>query len=250
MNNFFLRQKRNNLSLTDNEFTRITAIISILKDSSHYHVSTFADVDIALLLKVLKSWPLEILFPVIDIVRMLTLHPDGSSLLLKHMQLDNEVIMEVFRKVTEMPALTANVLIFVRAISNFFRQTHFNQWLLLNCSEILDRLAGCRSSFSKNLHLSYSTLILNYTVLLIDKKDEQSQGQMLTAAMEIVEDVSQDIDSKFRALVAIGSLMFEGFMKSRAIDFDILKVARTAKDSKEGKISEVGADIELLVQTP
>lgn len=39
-------------------------------------------------------------------------------------------------------------------------------------------------------------------------------------------------------------------MKSRAIDFDILKVARTAKDSKEGKISEVGADIELLVQTP
>lgn len=44
--------------------------------------------------------------------------------------------MEVFRKVTEMPALTANVLIFVRAISNFFRQTHFNQWLLLNCSEV------------------------------------------------------------------------------------------------------------------
>lgn len=44
--------------------------------------------------------------------------------------------------------------------------------------------------------------------------------------------------------------MLEGFMKSIAIDFDILAVAKAAKESKEAKVSEVGADIELLVQTP
>lgn len=57
-----MKEKRD-LSLTEPEISRLGAIVKILKDTSHYHTSRFADVDIALLLKLLKSWPVAMIFP-------------------------------------------------------------------------------------------------------------------------------------------------------------------------------------------
>ena len=51
------------MSLSELEISRLSAVIKILKDTSHYHTSKFADADIALLLKLLKSWPLAMIFP-------------------------------------------------------------------------------------------------------------------------------------------------------------------------------------------
>lgn len=42
--------------------------------------------------------------------------------------------------------------------------------------------------------------------------------------------------------------MLEGFVKKIAIDFDVENIAKLAKASKETKIAEVGADIELLTK--
>lgn len=52
-----------NLSLTEIDASRLSAIAKILKDTSHYHISTFSDVDIALLVKLINSWPVSMLFP-------------------------------------------------------------------------------------------------------------------------------------------------------------------------------------------
>lgn len=41
--------------------------------------------------------------------------------------------------------------------------------------------------------------------------------------------------------------MLKGLVKSIAIDFDVRSIAKAAKASKEVKITEVGADIELLI---
>ncbi|KAL5987130.1 hypothetical protein ACLOJK_041126 [Asimina triloba] len=179
---------QSNLSLTEPEMSRLTAITKILKDTSHYHCTRFADVDIALLVKLLNR-----LFSGID-----------------------------------------------------------------NDHQVLDALSTCCLSSNKNVNLSYSTLVLNYAVLLIEKKDQEGQAQVLSAALEIAEG-SQDIDSKFRALVAIGGSvvvldvttieqMLDGLVKTIAIDFDVQSIAQAAIDSKEVKIAEVGADIELIIK--
>ncbi|URE01796.1 PUL domain [Musa troglodytarum] len=134
------------LSLSELELSRLAAIVKVLKDTSHYHCSSFADADILLLLKLLKSWPIPI-----------------------------------------------------------------------------------------------------YAVLLIEAKDREGQAQVLSAALEIAEDGNQDVDGRFRALVAVGTLMLKGVVKSIAIDFDVVNIAKDAKGSKESKVAEVGADIELVI---
>ncbi|XP_047941705.1 phospholipase A-2-activating protein isoform X2 [Salvia hispanica] len=203
--------EKKHLSLSDSDVSRFNAIVKILKDTSHYHSSRFADVDVALMLKVLKTWPVALLFPVIDVVRMIVLHPDGAAKLMQHVKDQDDIVIEVIKKV-------------------------------------LDALSCCCSSSNKNVQLSYATLILNYAVLLIEKKDEEGQSQVLSAALEMAEGETIDSDSRFRAMVAIGSLMLEGLVRRVALDFDVLTIAKTAKSSKEAKIAEIGADIELVAK--
>ena len=58
-----LLKENKNLSLSEFEIYRVGAVIKILKDTSHYHSSRFADGDVTLLLRVAASWPLAMLFP-------------------------------------------------------------------------------------------------------------------------------------------------------------------------------------------
>ncbi|CAN6181105.1 unnamed protein product [Urochloa humidicola] len=236
------------LSLSETEISRLPAIVKVLKETSFYHTSKLADADMALLAKMLKTWPSQMMFPVIDFLRMFVLHPDGAALLLKTIETGNDVLMETFRKAVAPPVKPSNLLTILKAVTNLFDNSCLHQWLRVHSAEIIDSVSNCKSSFSKNAHLAYATLLLNYVVLSIESKDEQCQSQILSAALEIAEDDAQDFDSKYRALVAIGSLMQKGLAQSLALDLDVKSVASSAKASMDSKIAEVGADIELLTR--
>nr|CAB3451833.1 unnamed protein product [Digitaria exilis] len=236
------------LSLSETEMSRLPAIAKVLKETSFYHTSKLAEADLALLVKILNSWPPKMMFPVIDFLRMFVLHPDGAALLLKTIETGNDELMETFHKAVALPVQPANLLTILKAVTNLFDNSCLHQWLRIHSAEIIDSLSNCKSSFSKNAHLAYATLLLNYAVLSIESKDEQSQAQVLSAALEIAEDDAQDFDSKYRALVAVGSLMLKGLVKSLALDLDVKSVASSAKASMDSKIAEVGADIELLTR--
>ncbi|XP_015900825.2 uncharacterized protein LOC107433940 [Ziziphus jujuba] len=241
-------QEKKHLALTELEVSRLAAVVNVLKDTSHYHSSKLADIDIAILLRLLKSWPHAMLFPVIDTVRILVLHPDGATVLFQHVEANNDILMEIIKKVIENPSVPANLLTSIRLVTNLFKNSCYYNWLQRHRTEVLDAFSSCNASPNKNLQLSYSTLILNYAVLLIEKKDQEGQSQVLSAALEVAEEGNIEVDSKFRALVAIGSLMLDGLVKRIALDFDVENIAKAAKASKEAKIAEVGADIELLAK--
>ncbi|KAL2468403.1 transducin family protein/WD-40 repeat family protein [Forsythia ovata] len=240
--------EKQHLSLTEGDMSKLGTIVKILKDTSHYHSSRFSDLDIAVMVKLLKTWPLTMIFPVVDLMRMIVLHPDGAIELFQHVKDENDTIMELIKKVTSSPPLPANLLTSLRAVTNLFKSSYFHEWLQLHRMEILDAFSSFYSSSNKNVQLSYATLILNYAVLLIEKKDEEGQSQVLSAALEIAEEVSVETDSTFRALVAIGSLMLEGLVRRIALDFDVENIAKAAKSSNDVKIAEVGADIELVAK--
>lgn len=235
-------------SLTDVEMSRIEEVVKILKDTSHYHTSSLSDGDIALVIRLIRAWPIDKIFPVVDLLRMIILHPDGAETLLKHLSDNDDVLLELTKKVTGVSSLAANLLTTIRAVTNLFKSSIFHDWLQRNRAEILDQFCGSNMSSNKNLQVSYSTLLLNYAVLLIEKKDDEGQCHVLSAALEIAEEESFEADSKYRALVAIGSLMLEGLVKKTALDLGVETIAETAKGSKVPKVAEVGKEIELLAE--
>lgn len=56
-------QEQKELSLSEIELSRLAAIAKVLKETSFYHTSKLADADMTLLLKMLKSWPTQMMFP-------------------------------------------------------------------------------------------------------------------------------------------------------------------------------------------
>jgi phospholipase A-2-activating protein len=56
-------QEQKHLSLSEADFSRLAAIVKVLKNTSFYHTSKLADADMVLLLKILKSWPSQMMFP-------------------------------------------------------------------------------------------------------------------------------------------------------------------------------------------
>ncbi|XP_047315801.1 phospholipase A-2-activating protein [Impatiens glandulifera] len=236
------------LSLTDAEVSRLGTMTKVLKDTSHYHSTRFSEDDILLLLKLLKSWPIPMLFPAIDLLRMTLLHPDGATRLFNLVDVENDILIGLIRSVTATPALPANLLTSIRAVTNLFKSSCCHNWLQKHRSEILDAFSSCYSSSNKNVQVSYATLILNYAVLLVESKDQDGQSQVLSAAIGIAEEENLETDSKYRALVAIGTMMLEGLVLKIALDFDVENIAKLAKASKDAKIAEVGNDILLLVK--
>lgn len=58
-----LLKEKKHLAFSDLEISRLGALVNVLKDTSHYHSSKFADTDVAVLLRLLKTWPVTMIFP-------------------------------------------------------------------------------------------------------------------------------------------------------------------------------------------
>ncbi|WRX35008.1 PUL domain - like 1 [Theobroma cacao] len=128
------------------------------------------------------------------------------------------MLLDIIKNVTTDPALPANLLTSIRAITNLFKNSCYYGWLQKN------------------------------RILQAEKKDEKGQSHVLSAALAIAEQENLEVDSRFRALVAIGSLMLEGLVIKIAMDLEVENIAKVTKASKEAKVAEIGADIELTTK--
>eukprot|EP00245_Coleochaete_scutata_P010537 TRINITY_DN3710_c0_g1_i1.p1 TRINITY_DN3710_c0_g1~~TRINITY_DN3710_c0_g1_i1.p1 ORF type:complete len:551 (+),score=94.89 TRINITY_DN3710_c0_g1_i1:184-1653(+) len=235
------------LALAAGDLARLEAILATLKDTAHFHSSTFADVDFALLSRLLLSWPPSNLFPVLDVLRMMVLHPDAASRLSAEVQKGQDLLGEVLKRANEAPALAPNQLTSLRLVVNTFRHKGLHAWASHQRGLLLDLFSPCASSTNKNIRLSLATLLLNYAVDVTEMKNEEGQLHTLTLAVELANS-EQDPEALFRELVAIGTLINGGSVKALAADLGIGSIIENGKKSSTAKIVEVSKDIESLLK--
>ncbi|CAM6039015.1 unnamed protein product [Sphagnum compactum] len=236
-------EQHKTLALSGHEVQRLQVMISMLKELN----SPFADVDFNLLTRILLLWPTQYIFPALDILRMMLLHPQCATYFAKDGGDGKDVVMESLRRATSEPMLAANLVTGARVAVNCFKHHALHTWTMDHRSEILDLLAECCKSTNKSARLAYATLVLNYAVSLVESKDDGGQIQVLSAALEMAGPQEQDVEVQFRALVAIGTLIHSGQVKSVALDLDTASLAVNASNSPVAKIAEVGRDLKYLL---
>eukprot|EP00249_Psilotum_nudum_P003972 c17494_g1_i1 orf=165-2480(+) len=235
------------LALGEVDLSKLEAVVSVLKDTSQYHIHKLTDDDFVLLAKLALSWPPPMLFPVLDLLRMSLLYPQAADRFSEDVENGKDVIMEALQRATALPAIDANLLTGVRVAVNCFRHGILRNWTIRNRSQILDLFSECSRSSNKNVRQAYVTLLLNYSVILTATKDEDGLIQVLSAALEMAGADEQDVVTRFRALLAIGSLMMNGTIKNVAIDLDIKSIINAAIASQQAQLLEVSEDIEHLL---
>ena len=155
-------------------------------------------------------------------------------------------LLDVITQALEQPRPAAIELTILRMLSNAC--TSMPSLVQLLFEPVINNMAGCCKSKSKHVRLAWSTLLLNCAVLVKETLELDSTllfSYTLQAASDYLDGL--DIDSSFRALVGIGTLLNNNKgMCALAADFGLQELVSKAKQLG-GKISEVSNDIESLL---
>uniref|UniRef100_A0A1A8L2W5 Phospholipase A2-activating protein n=1 Tax=Nothobranchius pienaari TaxID=704102 RepID=A0A1A8L2W5_9TELE len=147
-------------------------------------------------------WPEDIVFPVLDILRLAVRHPQVNESLCgeaEGVQLCNHLL-----KLMRPDGRPANQMLALRTLCNCFSGRHGRALLMAQRETVLSRSADLVAICNKNIHIALATLVLNYAGCLHSQPDLEAKAQCLSVASRALETV-QDKEAIFRLLVALGT---------------------------------------------
>jgi hypothetical protein len=190
-------------SLTSEQVSLFKGLIGILSDEKRYSSSNFEDGQLELLRQMLETWPVELLFPVLDLFRLAVCHPIGRAFFL-----NSPIIPKIIENAKEAP-FPYQFMAF-KTICNLF-DSRITKQLVINLFESVISLCNhLASNTNKNLQLVSSTLLLNYVTFLTKEgiNDEIYPPSPLINALKAIltETQLQSDDAIFRIAIAVGTL--------------------------------------------
>ncbi|XP_036968357.1 phospholipase A-2-activating protein [Acanthopagrus latus] len=147
-------------------------------------------------------WPEDIVFPVLDIMRLAVRHPLVNESLCgeaEGVQLCNHLL-----SLMRPEGRPANQMLALRTLCNCFSGRHGRALLMAQRETVLSHAADLATVCNKNIHIALATLVLNYAGCLHSQPDLEAKAQCLSVASRALETV-QDKEAVFRLLVSLGT---------------------------------------------
>uniref|UniRef100_T1J7G6 Phospholipase A-2-activating protein n=1 Tax=Strigamia maritima TaxID=126957 RepID=T1J7G6_STRMM len=197
-------------------------------------------------LEKMLQWPHDILFPVLDVLRVAIKHdkvanhfcsehtaPQFLGYLLEHMR---------------PTALSANQMLALRTLCNMSVCPQGQKILLSNRDSIVGHLLRVLPSNNKNIQIAVSTLFLNFSVMLLLRGDLEAKAQCVSA-LAMLGQHTKDGEAIFRLLVCLGTLIhLDDDTLSLAISLNLGNFVRDMKKVTDpGKVALCACDLELLL---
>uniref|UniRef100_A0A3B5Q3T0 Phospholipase A2-activating protein n=1 Tax=Xiphophorus maculatus TaxID=8083 RepID=A0A3B5Q3T0_XIPMA len=195
---------------------------------------------ISLLWKV-SHWPEDIVFPVLDILRLAVRHPQVNESLCgeaEGVQLCNHLL-----SLMRPEGRPANQLLALRTLCNSFSGRHGRALLVSQREAVLSRAADLAAVYNKNIHIALATLVLNYAGCFHVQPDLDAKAQCLSVASRALETV-QDKEAIFRLLVALGTTVAsdqtaQDLARSLGVGSQISKYSTVSEPSKLGECCQL-----------
>lgn len=179
-------------------------------------------------------WPEDIVFPILDILRLAVRHPQVNETLCgeaEGVQLCNHLL-----SLMRPEGRPANQMLALRTLCNCFSGRHGRSLLLSQRETVLSQAADLASVCNKNIHIALATLVLNYAGCLHNQPDLDAKAQCLSVASRVLETV-QDKEAVFRLLVALGTTVAsdqtaQDLARSLGVNSQITKYSSVSDPSK------------------
>jgi len=208
---------------------------------------TVTPTDIPLLLKALK-WPKVLAVnPALDVTRLILLKSSFAAVVGSSESVVGELVDVVISHVAS-PQHPKNQMLALKVLVNLFG---VGRQLLVQFSEvILKHISALLPTDNKVTQVSIATLVLNYAVTSTSSPDQTAQriqGECLNLVVLLLESLT-DPEAKFRALVALGTVVDAGAQDSRALakSLDLRERVQTAKMFDQGQEKIVNISTSLL----
>jgi phospholipase A-2-activating protein len=211
--------------------------------------------------KALNDWPVESLFPLLDLCKALSLRFDEKRLQSELSGSTATAMMAACARASRPPATAPNLLTAARLFANAFKCETTRRVFLLNASQILDGLAAATTADAKPaLRLALATALLNFAAHFEPNKSDDEAiaarevapqaaavgAELLMNATDLAANDGAESDASavvFRALVALGTLAAKSAeTKSLLRDLGVRELADSlARSRPEGKTNVASA---------
>ncbi|XP_051923054.1 phospholipase A-2-activating protein [Hippocampus zosterae] len=188
-----------------------------------------------------SHWPEDIVFPVLDILRLAVRHPQVNESLCgeaEGVQLCNHLL-----SLMRPEGRAANQMLALRILCNCFSSSHGQALLMAQREAVLSRAADLASVCNKNIHIALATLVLNYAGCLHNQPDLEAKAQCLSVASRALETV-QDKEAVFRLMVALGTTVAsdqtaQDLARSLGVNAQISRYSSVSNPSKLGECCQL-----------
>ncbi|KAG1658919.1 Phospholipase A-2-activating protein [Nymphon striatum] len=201
--------------------------------------------DLKSCLDIIFTWPQEMVFPAIDILRI-SLKSDKMIKSLNENGMIPEII-NILLNYISVSTPVANHMLALRALCNLFSPQVSEEVLYDYRHQILEKVVSeIRNPTSKPLQIALATLLLNYSILICKKDDLELKTQLISGVVSTLDSFTEG-EAMFRILVCLGTLVYND---TNAIDtaksFDMLIVVKKYREVIDP--SKVGECAKLLEQ--
>jgi phospholipase A-2-activating protein len=254
LNRSLIDNGRKDLSLNPTELTILSNLAKHLETSGSTKTSQSVSGGLELAIKLSTAWPYADRLPGLDLLRLLAVAPMTAAYTLPD---GTDIVGLLCNSVIEQqPPAENHIMMAVRAFVNLFASpegralatSQFDRIQELTSSQI------STGSTNRNLLIAITTLYINYAVYF----NSNSSGASFEYVLAIIDNLGKILISQtdseviFRALVAMGTLMFLGEeVRSAAKDvYGIEKnIQKALGKAGEPRNKNVAAEIEDTLKT-
>ncbi|XP_015277901.1 PREDICTED: phospholipase A-2-activating protein isoform X1 [Gekko japonicus] len=227
--------------LTEDDLDHLEKMLSIACNTSTETPSTQ---QLQALLKAV-SWPTDIVFPALDILRLAVRNPSVSESFCGEkdgIQFSSHLI-----KFLNPGGKQANQMLALRTLCNCFVHPVGQNLMMLQGDLIMSQAIELKLSSNKNIHIALATLALNYAVCLHKINNIEGKAQCLSVISTVME-IVQDFEAIFRLLVALGTLISGDsnavqLAKSLGVDSQIKKYSSVSEPAKVNECCRLVLDL-------
>uniref|UniRef100_A0AAZ3PMD7 Phospholipase A-2-activating protein n=1 Tax=Oncorhynchus tshawytscha TaxID=74940 RepID=A0AAZ3PMD7_ONCTS len=186
---------------------------------------------------------MDIVFPVLDILRLAVRHPQVNESLCGGDADNGVALCNHLLSLMKPQARPANQMLALRTLCNCFSGWRGRALLLAQREAVLSHAADLCSVCNKNIHIALATLVLNYAGSLHGQPDLEAKAQCLSVASAALESV-QDKEAVFRLLVALGTTVAsdqtaQDLAKSLGVTSQIAKYTSVTDPAKVGECCQL-----------
>uniref|UniRef100_A0AAV1TF46 Phospholipase A-2-activating protein n=1 Tax=Peronospora matthiolae TaxID=2874970 RepID=A0AAV1TF46_9STRA len=215
------------VGLTDSQLIALDQIVHTVQNTAFYHSSTFTSSEISALRSVLDKWPAKLAFPILDLLRLVLVHPHGP-VALGAAGLNLLVTTALNLGLHPGPQdgddaiPVATRMLSLRVLANMFLHDAAREVILAHEGEVLSRLPSFQAFHHKLVALSLSTVLLNFAraqVTAPEMLSSDDQVVVMSLAADLLNGsyTVQELgdDTILRSLVTIGTLALNGDATAR-----------------------------------
>jgi len=239
------------------------SLLSLI-DSVAQQQQQWSDGGLHVLKKMISSWPVENVFPALDIARLAVLNPEATGkLLLKDnsMKLD---ICSVIAAASAADAPMASQLTAMKFLANLTASFTAVQWVQSSASSLLDAIGPLASVGAKKVRLALAAVLFNLAVMLskLPSDELETKFKLIGVAIKLMETVvadnnnnnnnnddDDDVEMCWRAIVAAGSPLDHSKVRAAGREMGLHNsAAKCAGNMGVGKVGSAAQELEVLIR--